>query len=131
MCADVPDFQIPTNLPKKQRLADSAPVHIGLQLFSDNSVLCGLAGYEDKVVVMMMEHNAKPGYFFEHLEAFGNFLLHVHGEQPDFPENMDEFEQRYEMRFVIGSEVPYRKTDTKRTWRLHEAPTRGRSNRSA
>lgn len=104
--ADVPDFQIPTNLPKKQRLADSAPVHIGLQLFSDNSVLCGLPGYEDKVVVMMMEHDAKPGYFFKLSEAFGNFLLHVHNEQPDFPANMDDFEMRYEMRFVMGADPP-------------------------
>ena len=41
-----------------------APVHIGLQRFSDNSKLFGLAGAQDKVVVVMMEHKATRSYFF-------------------------------------------------------------------
>ena len=108
-CAEVADFEIPTNSPKKQKLEGSAPVRIGLQLFSDNSELIGLPGYQDKVVVMMMEHNAKPCYFFKYFQAFESFLLHVRIEQQDFPESMDEFEKRYEMRFVIGSVPPLEK----------------------
>ena len=81
---DVADFEIPSSSPKKARYSASAPVQIGLQRFSDNSELCGLPGPQDKVVVIMMEHNAKPGYFFKFLEAFGTFLLSVHGAQNDF-----------------------------------------------
>ena len=106
---DVADFQIPTKLPKKSKVSDHAPVHIGLQRFSDNSELCGLPGSQDKVAVIMMEHNAKPGYFFKYSEAFGNFLLHMHSEQNAFPKSMDEFEKRYEMRFVMGSDPPIEK----------------------
>ena len=61
---EVADFQMPTMLPKRTKVCDNAPVHIGMQHFSDNSKLCGLPGSQDKVVVLMMEHNAKPGYFF-------------------------------------------------------------------
>ena len=59
---EVADFQIPTMLPKRTKVCENAPVHIGMQRFSDNSKLCGLPGSQDKVVVLMMEHNAKPGY---------------------------------------------------------------------
>ena len=91
---DVADFVIPTKLPKKAKVSDHAPVQIGLQSFSDNSELCGLHGSKDKVVVIMMEHTAKPNYFFKYSEAFGNFLLHMHSQQDAFPKSMDEFEKR-------------------------------------
>ena len=61
---EVADFQLPTMRPKRTKVCDNAPVQIGMQHFSDNSMLCGLTGSQDKVVVLMMEHNAKPGYFF-------------------------------------------------------------------
>ena len=61
--SDVADFVMPAFSPKKQRSAASATVLIGMQHFSDNSELCGLPGAKDKVVVIMMEHNAWPGYF--------------------------------------------------------------------
>ena len=32
--------------------------------------------------------------------------MHMHGGQSDFPESLDEFEKRYGMRFVMGSEPP-------------------------
>ena len=56
--SDVPDFQMPASPPKKQRSAASATVQIGMQHFSNNSELCSLPGAKDKVVVIMMEHNA-------------------------------------------------------------------------
>ena len=84
-------------------------MQIGLQSFSDNSELCGLHGSKDKVVVIMMEHTAKPNYFFKYSEAFGNFLLHMHSQQNAFPKSMDEFEKRFEMRFVMGSDPPIEK----------------------
>ena len=105
---EVADFQMPTMLPKRTKVCDS-PVHIGMQHFSDNSMLCGLPGSQDKVVVLMMEHSAKPGYFFKFAEAFGNFLVAMHTDQSAFPKTMDEFEQRYEMRFVMGSDPPIEK----------------------
>ncbi len=61
---EVPDFQIPTMFPKRTKVCDDAPVHIGMQRFSDNSVLCGLPGTQEKVVVLMMAHDAKPCMFF-------------------------------------------------------------------
>ena len=72
-CEGIADFQIPTTPRMTQKLPDSAPVQIGLQLFSDNSVLCGLPGYQDKVVVMMMARKAQPSHFHE-FESFGDFL---------------------------------------------------------
>ena len=61
---EVADFQLPTMRPKRTKVCDNAPVQIGMQHFSDNSMLCGLPGSQDKVVVLMMEHNAKPNMFF-------------------------------------------------------------------
>ena len=101
---DVAEFVIPTKLPKKAKVSDHAPVLIGLQKFSDNSELCGLHGSKDKVVVIMMDHTAKPNYFFKFLDAFGNFLDHMHGLQNAFPTTMEEFEKRFEMRFVMASD---------------------------
>ena len=103
---DVADFVIPTKLPKKAKVSDHAPVLIGLQKFSDNCELCGLHGSKDKVVVLMMDHTAKPNYFFKFLDAFGNFLDHMHGLQNAFPTTMEEFEKRFEMRFVMASDPP-------------------------
>jgi len=104
--SEVADFQIPTTLPKRTKVCDNAPVHIGMQRFSDNSQLCGLPGLQDKVVVLMMAHGAKPSKF---AEAFGNFLMDMHSEQDAFPKTLDEFEKRYEMRFVMGSDPPIEK----------------------
>ena len=61
---EVPDFQIPTMLPKKTKVCVDAPVYIGMQRFSDNSVLCLLPGTQEKVIVVMMAHDAKPCMFF-------------------------------------------------------------------
>ena len=38
---EVADFEMPTMLAKRTKVTDNAPVHIGLQRFSDNSKLCG------------------------------------------------------------------------------------------
>ena len=70
---EVADFQMPTMRPKRTKVCDNAPVQIGMQHFSDNSMLCGLPGSQDKVVVLMMEHNAKPGHFLKFAEALGIF----------------------------------------------------------
>ena len=61
---EVPDFQIPTILPKKAKVCVDAPVFIGMQRFSDNSVMCLLPGKQEKVTVVMMAHDAKPCMFF-------------------------------------------------------------------
>ena len=87
--SEVADFQIPTMLPKRTKVCDNAPVHIGMQRFSDNSVLCGLPGTQEKVVVLMMAHDAKPGMFFKFAEAYGNFLMEVHAAQDAFPKTLD------------------------------------------
>ena len=60
---EVPDFQLPVMRPKKTKISENAPVQIGMQHYSDNSMLCGLPGSQDKVVVLLMEHNAKPCHF--------------------------------------------------------------------
>ena len=71
--SEVADFQIPTTLPKRTKVCDNAPVHIGMQRFSDNSKLCGLPGSQDKVLVLMMAHGAKPSLFFNLRRRLGIF----------------------------------------------------------
>ena len=87
-------------------MPDSAVVQIGLQLYSDNSDLCNLPGFKDKVVAMMMAHNAKPSLFYMHADSFAAFLSHAHSVNNDLPETLDQFEKRYEMRFVMASFPP-------------------------
>ena len=103
---EVADFEMPTKLAKRTKLTDNAPVHIGLQRFSDNSKLCGLPGSQEKVCVLMMEHKAKPGHFFRFAESFGSFLVATHTEKNAFPETMEAFEKRYEVSFVMVSVHP-------------------------
>ena len=98
---DVADFEMPAFSPKRQRSAASATVLIGMQHFSDNSELCGLPGAKDKVVVIMMGHNARPGYFSTFIDTLATFLKKVQMEHEDFPRDNDEFARRYAMRFVV------------------------------
>ena len=106
---DIDDYELPTKSTKKRKVSETAPVQIGLQHFSDNSALSDLPGSPGRVVVIMMEHNAKPSLFFKFREAFATFLEHMHSKQDDFPQSMDEFQERYGMRFVMATEAPIQK----------------------
>ena len=75
---DVADFELPSSSPKKTKLPETASVQIRLQLFSNNSELCGLPGVKDKVVAMMIAHQAKPSLVCKDMETFSDFLQHVH-----------------------------------------------------
>ena len=107
--SDVEDFAMPAFSPKKQRSAASATVLIGIQHFSDNSELRELPGAKDKVVVIMMKHNAWPSYFSKFADTFAEFLTKVQKDQEDFPKDNDEFARRYAARFVMASDPPLEK----------------------
>ena len=109
VCDDVADFDMNSRSLKKFKLPESAVVQFGLQHYSDNSELCQLPGFKDKVAVMMMAHNAKPSLFYMHRDSFGGFLSETQSITDDFPSTKDEFEKRYEMRFVMASNPPVQK----------------------
>ena len=71
---DVPEFQVPTETTKKIKLPDGAPVQLALLHYSDNSAVCGLPGYPDKVVVITMAHKAKSSLFSKQKESFEQFM---------------------------------------------------------
>ena len=102
---EVPDFEMPSATAKKGKVSN-APVELGLQEFSDNSKLCGLPGTQAKVCVLMMGHKAKPCLLYKFAESFEIFLAFTHTQESTFPKTMDEFEKRFEVRFVMASDPP-------------------------
>ncbi len=42
--------------------------------------------------------------------------MEMHAEQNAFPKTLDEFEKRYEMRFVMGSDPPIEKQKPHVLW---------------
>ena len=86
---DVPDFDVPVGNTKKVKLPDAAQVQLALLHYSDNSALCSLPGYPDKVVVITMAHNAKCSLFFKQKESFEQFMKDTNAIMKDFPTTLD------------------------------------------
>ena len=99
---ELADFVLPRHVVKKPRLAEEAPVLVGLQRYSANSGLCGLGGPLDTVVVAMLAHEARPSHFYKFVETFGEFLAHTESKNPGFPSTLRQFEQMYEVRMVMS-----------------------------
>ena len=106
---DVPAFVLPTDegvTTKKMKRATEAPVVITLHHFSDDSSLFKFAGMPKPMIQAKYSHDAYPSLFLKDKDCRADWIESVHKTMPDFPKTLEEFEIRYDVKYVMSPELP-------------------------